>query len=117
MSIASDDIFGDIERYLGLDAPEDTTQQRTQRTLLRTGLMVGIAVVAMAVPFFSDLMTFLGAVANTMLIFVFPVVFTTKYTGYKGVVGQSLHLAVLLLLLVCLGGALVDTKSLMAIVS
>ncbi|KAH6561419.1 hypothetical protein BASA62_009856 [Batrachochytrium salamandrivorans] len=74
----------DIERYLGLDAPEDTTQQRTQRTLLRTGLMVGIAVVAMAVPFFSDLMTFLGAVANTMLIFVFPVVFYYKIYGIQG---------------------------------
>eukprot|EP00842_Homolaphlyctis_polyrhiza_P003428 jgi/Hompol1/4086/HPOL_003498-RA len=105
----------DIERYLKIDEPEDTMRQRTQRTVLRVGIMIGIAVVAMAVPFFSDLMTFLGAVANTMLIFVFPVVFYYKIFGTAGRSYSELGFAGLIIAVGLLGGSIGGYESLVAL--
>ncbi|KAK5672990.1 hypothetical protein QVD99_000466 [Batrachochytrium dendrobatidis] len=105
----------DIERYLDIDAPEDTVRQRTQRAILRTCLMVGIAFIAMAVPYFSDLMTFLGAVANTMLIFVFPVVFYYKIFGLQGRSITELVFGATIIFIGILGGSIGGYESLMAL--
>ncbi|KAI8929207.1 transmembrane amino acid transporter protein-domain-containing protein [Entophlyctis helioformis] len=103
------------ERALGLDEPEDTPRQKLGRALLRTLIMVFIAVVSITVPFFSDLMTFLGAVANTMLIFVFPVVFYYKIFGVAGRGVAELAFAGLIIAVGIMGGCIGGYESLVAL--
>jgi amino acid permease len=73
----------DAERALKIDAPVDTTKQRLYRTLMRTLTMVIVALVAISIPYFSDFMTLIGSASNTMLIFVFPIIFHYKLFGRK----------------------------------
>ncbi|KAJ3069742.1 hypothetical protein HDU98_007198 [Podochytrium sp. JEL0797] len=73
-----------VERRLDLSslANGHTDRETHFRYALRCGMMVVIVGLAMAIPFFKDFMTLLGALANTALIFVFPVVFDFKLFGF-----------------------------------
>ena len=58
------------------------------RTIERVGFVAATAIVAVYVPFFGELMTFVGAGCLTMIVFVFPVVFNFKLRNMKG---QKIH--------------------------
>ena len=68
----------DMERLLGFDMEQDPFKQRLA---LRAVIMSGVVTVALLIPYFADFMTLIGAVANTLLIFVFPIVFDAKLNG------------------------------------
>ncbi|CAO3617967.1 unnamed protein product [Mucor hiemalis] len=53
------------------------------RATIRILIIVFIAVIACVVPHFGALMSLLGAFANCALIFIFPVVFYLKLTGFR----------------------------------
>ncbi|KAI9025996.1 transmembrane amino acid transporter protein-domain-containing protein [Phycomyces nitens] len=58
--------------------------ERALCSAMRLGLMVIITVIAIYVPFFGDFMSLLGAFSNCALIFIFPVIFYFKLTGFRG---------------------------------
>ncbi|KAI9348790.1 transmembrane amino acid transporter protein-domain-containing protein [Zopfochytrium polystomum] len=73
----------EMERRLEVARPGRSARTESAlRTALRVAVLVGITSLAMAVPFFDDFMTLLGAAANTALIFVFPVLFDFKLFGF-----------------------------------
>ncbi|KAI8972367.1 transmembrane amino acid transporter protein-domain-containing protein [Pilobolus umbonatus] len=53
------------------------------RILLRSILIVLVTVIAIYVPYFGDFMALLGAFSNCALIFIFPVFFYLKLTGWR----------------------------------
>ncbi|KAI8388639.1 transmembrane amino acid transporter protein-domain-containing protein [Radiomyces spectabilis] len=53
------------------------------RAMLRLTVMVVIGVVACKAPYFGDLMSLIGAFANCALIFIFPVIFYFRLTGFR----------------------------------
>ncbi|KAI9308298.1 transmembrane amino acid transporter protein-domain-containing protein [Cunninghamella echinulata] len=53
------------------------------RAVFRIIIMVVVGVIACSVPLFSALMSLIGAFANCLLIFVFPVAFYLKLTGFR----------------------------------
>jgi len=53
--------------------------------LERTFFVAATAFVAVYVPFFGDLMTFVGAGCLTLIVFVFPVLFNFKLRTAKGI--------------------------------
>ncbi|CAO3652648.1 unnamed protein product [Cunninghamella blakesleeana] len=53
------------------------------RAVFRIILMVIVTVIAVSVPLFSALMSLIGAFANCLLVFVFPVAFYLKLTGLR----------------------------------
>ncbi|KAJ3413865.1 Tetratricopeptide repeat protein 25 [Chytridiales sp. JEL 0842] len=74
----------EMERRLKISQPGRSEKvEGVSRAVLRIVILTGITVLAMAVPFFADFMTLLGAVANTALIFVFPVLFDFKLFGFS----------------------------------
>ncbi|KAJ3069743.1 hypothetical protein HDU98_007199 [Podochytrium sp. JEL0797] len=76
----------EMERRLDLlaIAKGDTKREELLRAILRTAIMAFVVAMALAIPFFKDFMTLLGALANTALIFIFPVVFDFKLFGFHG---------------------------------
>ncbi|KAK9729677.1 hypothetical protein K7432_000084 [Basidiobolus ranarum] len=60
------------------------------RGLFRTLLIVSAAVIAIKLHFFSDVMTLLGAISNSMLIFVLPVLFNVKLFGVRNMTTRKL---------------------------
>ncbi|KAJ3384796.1 hypothetical protein HDU84_002635 [Entophlyctis sp. JEL0112] len=74
-----------IERRLDLlkIAHNDSHRESAYRVVLRVAIVAFIVTLALAVPFFKDFMALLGAVANTALIFIFPVIFDFKLFGYS----------------------------------
>ncbi|KAI8394123.1 transmembrane amino acid transporter protein-domain-containing protein [Radiomyces spectabilis] len=53
------------------------------RALLRIAIIVVIAIIGCFVPYFDNLMSFIGAFANCALIFIFPIIFYLKLTGVR----------------------------------
>jgi vesicular inhibitory amino acid transporter len=53
------------------------------RATLRILIMVFVGVIGAVVPHFDDLMSLIGAFANCGLIFIFPVVFYLRLTGFR----------------------------------
>ncbi|KXN74026.1 hypothetical protein CONCODRAFT_83148 [Conidiobolus coronatus NRRL 28638] len=53
------------------------------RAVLRTFIVAILTVIAIYIPFFSDLMSLVGAVANCMTIFIIPTVCHYKLFGFK----------------------------------
>ena len=53
------------------------------RAALRLAIMVVITIIACTVPFFGALMSLIGAFANCTLIFIFPILFYFKLTGFR----------------------------------
>ncbi|KAJ3201735.1 hypothetical protein HDU82_007899 [Entophlyctis luteolus] len=79
----------DVERRVGIVkmAKGDAKKEEMYRKALRCVVMIVIVAFALAIPFFKDFMTLLGAVANTFsnrkaLIFVFPVAFDFRLFGF-----------------------------------
>ncbi|KAK9718198.1 hypothetical protein K7432_005643 [Basidiobolus ranarum] len=76
----------EVEKWLRItDNYMTKKKQIVSRSLLRTGLMVVFCLVSMFVPAFGDLMSLVGALTNTQIIFVFPVVFYLKLYGWRKV--------------------------------
>ncbi|KAI9206867.1 transmembrane amino acid transporter protein-domain-containing protein [Polychytrium aggregatum] len=73
----------ETERHLKVDELELSSSQKSTRiALIRGGILAGVTVVSIIIPFFADFMTLLGAVANTFLIFVFPILFDFRLYGF-----------------------------------
>ncbi|TPX38127.1 hypothetical protein SmJEL517_g00164 [Synchytrium microbalum] len=54
------------------------------RVSLRMGLAACISALAVSVPYFTDWVEVMGAIANTALVFIFPVVFYYQLNGWDG---------------------------------
>jgi hypothetical protein len=79
-------ISRDTERSFG------TTSIKT-RSLLRIALVVFISSISVSLPYFADLLSLIGAVSNTMLIFVLPIAcdfILNKNTGISYVIGGGI---------------------------
>lgn len=70
-----------MERIFNLDAEIETTRITYTRYFLRTTTMIFVCALALAVPFFEDIMILIGSISNTLLIFIFPVVFHYRIFG------------------------------------
>lgn len=94
----------DVEKMLKIN-PEHRTfvAEWSLRFLFRGTLIVAIAVVAIYVPFFGDFMALLGAFSNCALVFIFPVIFYYKLTGFRGKPWWDYILAFLTVLLGVVG--------------
>lgn len=75
-----------IERSLGFVMETEDSRQFTLRSILRISVLAAVAIIAISVPFFADFMNLIGAVANTLLIYIFPVVFHTRLTNRISIV-------------------------------
>jgi amino acid permease len=53
------------------------------RAALRIAIMVVVTIIACTVPHFGALMSLIGAFANCTLIFIFPIIFYFKLTGFR----------------------------------
>jgi amino acid permease len=53
------------------------------RATLRILTVVFVAVIGAVIPFFGDLMALIGAFANCGLVFVFPIIFYFRLTGFR----------------------------------
>ncbi|KAG2185589.1 hypothetical protein INT44_002382, partial [Umbelopsis vinacea] len=74
----------DCERMLHINEEERGKWMATiLRVVFRIILMVVVVVVAIFVPYFGDFMSMLGAVANCLIIFAFPVLCYLKLTGIR----------------------------------
>ncbi|KAG2233822.1 hypothetical protein INT48_005268 [Thamnidium elegans] len=94
----------DVEKMLKIN-PEHRSfaVEWALRFLFRGSLIVVIAVIAIFVPFFGDFMALLGAFSNCALVFIFPVVFYYKLTGFRGKPWWDYILAFLTVLLGVVG--------------
>ncbi|KAG0743381.1 hypothetical protein G6F57_010614 [Rhizopus arrhizus] len=79
------------------------------RAILRILIMVVVGVIACVVPHFGALMSLIGAFANCALIFIFPVSFYLKLTGFRN---KPFYQLIWCLLIVILGlvGLIFGTK-------
>ncbi|CAG8588732.1 6513_t:CDS:2 [Paraglomus occultum] len=76
----------DIEKLFKIDKSViGARNEFAYRVLLRVLLMSFVIWVAVSVPFFADWMSFLGAMANGLLIIVVPVVIWVKLVGWEQV--------------------------------
>lgn len=74
----------DCERMLQITSEKRSKwAEWTLRILFRAAMMVVVVVVAIFVPYFGDFMSMLGAVANCLIIFAFPVLCYLKLTGIR----------------------------------
>lgn len=53
------------------------------RAIIRIIIMVVIVIIAIFVPYFDLLMGLIGSFSNCVLVFVFPIVFYLKLTGFR----------------------------------
>ncbi|KAL0080648.1 transmembrane amino acid transporter protein-domain-containing protein [Phycomyces blakesleeanus] len=75
----------DLEKMFQISTGKFSTKvELVLRSAMRLALMVIITVIAIYVPFFGDFMSLLGAFSNCALIFIFPVIFYFKLTGFRG---------------------------------
>ncbi|KAJ3294363.1 hypothetical protein HDU79_011135 [Rhizoclosmatium sp. JEL0117] len=109
----------EMERRLDLlkVANGDTQREDRYRVLLRIVIMGVIVGLAIAIPFFKDFMTLLGAVANTALIFVFPVVFDFKLFGFKDRPLFDKVFGVLILIVGVFGGVVGGFEAIVALIN
>ncbi|ORY46340.1 hypothetical protein BCR33DRAFT_715453 [Rhizoclosmatium globosum] len=109
----------EMERRLDLlkVANGDTQREDRYRVLLRIVIMGVIVGLAIAIPFFKDFMTLLGAVANTALIFVFPVVFDFKLFGFKDRPLFDKVFGILILIVGVFGGVVGGFEAIVALIN
>ncbi|KAG2220852.1 hypothetical protein INT45_010914 [Circinella minor] len=67
-----------VERYGG-----SKKKELLVRACFRTGIMIFVAVVGILIPFFDVLMSLLGALSNSALVFILPVAFYWKLDGFR----------------------------------
>ncbi|KAJ3117140.1 hypothetical protein HDU96_007803 [Phlyctochytrium bullatum] len=118
----------EMERRLGIgkDAAGGKAAEGTLRTLLRLAIVFGITGLAMAVPFFADFMTLLGAIANTNtanafrenqnLIFVFPVLFDFALFGFRARPLREKAIGILILMVGIYGGVIGGWEAIRALI-
>lgn len=92
----------DTESVLGIDKLPPA-KQLAQVALQRISIITSVVLISTTIPYFAHVMTLIGAVANTLLIFVFPIVFNAKLVK-QGVWGLGLGCVVVSVGLV--GGSL-----------
>ncbi|KAI8337781.1 transmembrane amino acid transporter protein-domain-containing protein [Blakeslea trispora] len=80
------------------------------RAILRILIMVVVAVIGAVIPHFGDLMSLIGSFANCGLVFIFPVVFYFKLTGFRNKPFYEIAWCALILLLGVVG-LIFGTKS------
>ncbi|KAJ3315441.1 hypothetical protein HDV04_002983 [Boothiomyces sp. JEL0838] len=80
----------DMERALNCNT-------NTSRSLLRVIILSGICFLSVFLPYFADLMNLVGAVSNTMLIFILPIILDHVLHPTKSVPKILLHLFILLI--------------------
>ncbi|KAI9481691.1 MAG: transmembrane amino acid transporter protein-domain-containing protein [Benjaminiella poitrasii] len=74
----------DVEEMLNITEERfGKTKEFLLRACLRIVIMTIVAVIACSVPHFGALMSLIGAFANCTLIFIFPVLFYLKLTGFR----------------------------------
>ena len=95
-----------IERKASLHDSLLSRNPTTTRFIFRTITMTCITGIALLIPFFDDFMTFIGSIANTLLIFIFPIVFHFKLFGFKHLTVTELALRCVILVIGCFGGLL-----------
>ncbi|KAI9272528.1 transmembrane amino acid transporter protein-domain-containing protein [Sporodiniella umbellata] len=94
----------DVEKMLRI-TPEHRSKpvEWIMRLVFRSILMVAITVIAVYVPFFGDFMSLLGAFSNCALVFIFPVIFYYRLTGFRNKPWYDYILAFFTLLLGIVG--------------
>ncbi|KAI9333568.1 transmembrane amino acid transporter protein-domain-containing protein [Obelidium mucronatum] len=126
----------EVERRLHLTKLANGVElvENRYRIGLRCGLMVLIVGLAMAVPFFKDFMTLLGALANTVeyrifalilliidsyqaLIFVFPVVFDFKLFGFNNRVWTEKMFGIVIIVVGVFGGVVGGYEAIIALIN
>ncbi|KAI9272668.1 transmembrane amino acid transporter protein-domain-containing protein [Phascolomyces articulosus] len=74
----------DVEDMLNISVERfGKTKEFLVRAALRSSIMVFVAAVGILIPFFDLLMSLLGAFANCAIVFVFPVLFYWRLTGFR----------------------------------
>ncbi|KAJ3025793.1 UNVERIFIED_CONTAM: hypothetical protein HDU68_006669 [Siphonaria sp. JEL0065] len=109
----------EMERRLDLlkVAQGDSKREDWYRVVLRVGIMGVIVALAIAIPFFKDFMTLLGAVANTALIFVFPVVFDFKLFGFQERPLNEKVFGIVILIMGVFGGVVGGYEAIVALIN
>ncbi|KAJ3104819.1 hypothetical protein HK100_003999 [Physocladia obscura] len=109
----------EMERKLDLlkIAGGSTRREDFYRTILRVGIIGVIVTLAIAIPFFKDFMTLLGAVANTALIFIFPVIFDFKLFGFQNRPWQERVFGVVILIVGAFGGLVGGYEAVIALLN
>ena len=64
-------------------------RKKALRALLRASLVAVTCIIAVAIPFFGDVMSLVGAMCLTMIVFVLPVVFAWKLRGAEMSLAQK----------------------------
>ncbi|KAI9488811.1 transmembrane amino acid transporter protein-domain-containing protein [Zychaea mexicana] len=74
----------DVEDMLNITVERfGKTKEFLIRTCLRAAIMVFVGAIGILIPFFDLLMSLLGAFANCAIIFIFPVLFYWRLTGFR----------------------------------
>lgn len=74
----------DIEEMLNITVERlGRTKEFIARAVIRLAIMSVVGVIACTVPHFGALMSLIGAFGNCTLIFIFPVIFYYKLTGFR----------------------------------
>lgn len=85
--------YGDSSGVIRTTEEEDAHDEKWKlvglRALLRTCLVGFTCFVAVMVPFFGDVMSLVGAMCLTMIVFVLPVVFSFKLRGEELSLGSK----------------------------
>ncbi|KAI0224979.1 hypothetical protein L0F63_005295 [Massospora cicadina] len=89
------------ENFLRIDRKYmSKSREFVLRVALRCFICSAVTVVAMFVPYFSELMSLCGALANCMIVFLLPVAFHYKLFGFKN---RSITQSAITLVVVLLG--------------
>ena len=105
----------DMERSLKLHSPIDTREQFLSRAALRTLTIIVVTLVAMAIPYFADFMSLIGSISNTLLIFIFPILFHYKLFGWAHVSKRENATRILILIVGLLAGLIGGSEALAAL--
>ncbi|KAF7728580.1 hypothetical protein EC973_005806 [Apophysomyces ossiformis] len=74
----------DLEKMFGISSfNHSRIVEHLLRFAVRGAIVVVTAVIAIFVPYFGDFMALLGAFSNCALVFIFPVIFYYKLTGFR----------------------------------
>jgi len=109
-------VVRESERGLQIDTvgKEDTYKNLFFRTSLRAGLVSLTCVFAICVPYFAEVMSLVGALCLTMIVFVLPVVFTFKLRGSELSMPQKMW-GVLIIAVGVTGGTIGSVQAIVAI--
>ncbi|KAJ9067499.1 hypothetical protein DSO57_1038535 [Entomophthora muscae] len=94
----------DQERWLNIDTMHLTvTSEFVKRLILRTSIVGVLTLIAVYIPYFSDLVSLVGAVSNCIIIFLVPTVCHYKLFGYRNRKMHDYLLSALVILIALIG--------------